>query len=77
MKVRAKVDLFHGGYRRKQGAIFDISGEPSKHMEVIGGQRVAADDQARRAKKAAASLSEINAETADAEKQAMTGKVSE
>ena len=35
MKVKAKVDLFCGGYRRRAGTVFEIDGSPTKHMEVL------------------------------------------
>lgn len=75
MKVKAKVDLFYGGYRRRAGSVFEIDGSPTKHMEVIGQAAVA--KPAKPGKKAPQSMSEINAETAIAEKSAMTGKVAD
>lgn len=74
MKVKAKVDLFCGGYRRRAGTVFEIDGSPTKHMEVL---QAAVEKPQKTSKKAPQTMSEINADVIAAEKAAMTGKVAD
>lgn len=74
MKVKAKVDLFCGGYRRRAGTVFEIDGSPTKHMEVL---QAAAEKTQKTGKKAPQTMSEINADVVAAEKAAMAGKVAD